>query len=141
MALKVKIRYPRIDIKETTDKIHEVMVTAIFDAAQIWVLAATENVPVLTGASKASFLKLAHQAKVTLTIVPRKASRIPLGIATSGGDILISRGRSYSFVWQSALDYIQIVQRHNAFLEAGAAALRTKKLAQLPQPVIKRSRG
>lgn len=143
MPLLAKVRYPRIDRNKTNDDIHKAMTRAVFDAARAFVLAATRQVPVWSGASKASFLKLAHQVEATLTINPKSdaPNRIPLGIETSTGEIIATKGRHYAFTWASDLDYIHIVDRHNSFVDAGLAALNRKKFAKLPQPVIKRSGG
>ena len=140
MPLRVKVRYPKIDRGKTTDKVHDTLSKAAVDAAKAFVIAATDTVPVWSGASKASFLKLASEVSVGLSITPVEGApnRIPLGISTSTGFILISKGRSYSFVWTSDLDYIHIVEDHDGFIAAGLAALEGKKFAKLPQPVIRR---
>lgn len=140
MPLKVKVRYPKVDRGKTSDLVHDTLTQAAFDAAKAFVTVATTIVPVWSGASKASFLKLASQVSVGLSISPRSdaPNRIPLGIETSTGYILISRGRSYSFVWTSDLDYIHIVEADNGMVEQGLQALEGRKFAELPQPVIRR---
>jgi hypothetical protein len=138
VTLKAKVRYPRIDIQRSEASIHETMVAAITDAARTFVVHATPAVPVLTGASKASFLKLASLVSIQLTITPRTVSRVPLGIATSTGVLSITKGESYGFEWSSELPYIQIVDARTGFVDAGVAALASKNPV-LPQPVIVRS--
>jgi len=139
VGLKAKVRYPKIDRGKTSDLVHDTLTTAAIDAAKTFVLAATEIVPVWSGASKASFLKLASQISVGLSITPRSdaPNRIPLGIETSTGYLILSRGRSYSFVWSSDLDYIHIVEENHAFVTAGLAAVENMSV-NLPQPVIRR---
>ena len=137
MPLRAEIRYPRIDIDRSVDEIHRVMSELVVEACKTWVISTTDFVPVLTGASKASFLKLAFHARTTLSITPRIKSRIPLGIETSEGEIFAEKGISYGWRWSSGLDYIQIVDRHNAFLAAGERSLQHVSPV-LPQPVIKR---
>jgi hypothetical protein len=139
MTLKAKVRYPRIDIERSEASIHETMVAAITDAARSFVVHATPSVPVLTGASKASFLKLASLVQVSLTISPRVESRIPLGIATSTGVLTSDKDKGiYGFEWSSELPYIHIVDARTGFVDAGIAGLESKNPI-LPQPTIKRS--
>lgn len=142
MPLKAKVRFPKISIAKTQARIHEAMVQAVTDACKTWVIATTDAVPVLTGASKASFLRLAFAARVTLTINPRVTSRIPLGIATSTGQLIVQKGSRYGFEWTSGLDYIHIVDRYDGFLDAGDAALAAfTQQVVLPAPTIQRSGG
>lgn len=137
MALRAKVRYPRVDKKKTSEKIDAEMVRNVNEALRVWVINVTNNVPVLTGASKASFLKLAFIANVGLTIVPRIQSRIPLGIETSIGQLLYERGVRYGWIWQSDLDYIHIVDRHHQFLAVGEEVLRNLRIGNLPEPAYK----
>ena len=139
MGLKAKVRYPKIDRGKTTDALHETLSQAAIDAAKTFVITASEGWPVWSGASKASFLKLASQVSVGLSISPRAdaPNRIPLGIETSTGYLIISRGRSYSFVWSSDLDYIHIVEGDHGLIEAGLAAVQEMSV-DLPQPIFRR---
>lgn len=139
MSLKAKVRYPKIDRGKTSDALHETLTNAAIEAAKTFVITATSIVPVWSGASKASFLKLASQVSVGVAVSPRSdaPNRIPLGIETSTGYLILSRGRSYSFVWSSDLDYIHIVEENNAFVEAGLEAVQAMSVT-LPQPVIRR---
>lgn len=136
MPLKAKVKFPVINKSKTIDVLDKHMNDQVTRALRAWLIAATSQVPVLTGASKASFLKLAFQAKVALNIRPRSVNRIALGTSTSGGYIYKRKGIRYGWRWSSRLDYIQYVDRHNQFLAAGEAALRNFKLQNLPQPVV-----
>src|SRR5688572_12974693 len=109
MPLRANINYPRIDLKRSGDAIHQKMIEKVTEACKTWVISTTDVVPVLTGASKASFLKLAFHAQVVLSINPVVASRIPLGIDTSVGELIIERGKVYGFHWESDLEYIHVV--------------------------------
>lgn len=140
MPLKARVNYPRLDLKKCSENVHKTMVDKVTHAAKVWVQATTDNVPVLTGASKASFLKLAFEAKIALSITPRTVSRIPLGIDTSTGVLHATKGKTYGFEWSSNLEYIHVVDRHNRFLTAGDRALRKLRI-RLPKPVIKRSKS
>lgn len=139
MGLKAIIRYPRIDVKRSEQEIHRVMTDAFLEAVKTWVITTTDGVPVLTGASKASFLKLAHEAGVSVSVTPVKGNRIAYGVETSLGQIIIRPGESYTFVWASDLPYIHIVEANNQFIAAANATLDGFS-AVLPAPVIKQGR-
>lgn len=140
MPLHAIVRYPRPDIDRTTDEIHRVMSNLAVDAAKTFVFATTDIIPVLTGGTKASFLKLAAQCKISLTIQPIRASRIPLGIDTSTGEVFAERGKLYGFNWTSDLYYIQYVDARFAFVERGVQAVRNIT-TKLPPPIILSSSG
>ncbi len=140
MPLHAIVRYPRPDVDRTTDEIHRVMSNLAVDAAKTFVFATTDIIPVLTGGTKASFLKLASQVKLTLTINPVKASRIQLGIDSSTGEVFAERGRIYGFNWTSDLFYIHYVDARFAFVERGVQAVRAIT-PTLPAPIILSSSG
>lgn len=141
MGLRAVVKYPSIDIQRSEAEIHRVMTDGVIDAAKTWVFSTTDHVPVLTGAAKASFLKLAAQAGVALAISPRKSdpSKVAMSIAGSTGEIVVDYLRTYAFVWSSDLPYIHIVDQNNSFLFEGERALRNAAPA-LPQPIVSRSR-
>lgn len=142
MSLHVKVRYPRINIQASKEAIDKHMSEQVLEALRTWVIAVTNQVPVWTGASKASFLRLAFEVSVGLTIIPRApVSRIQFGFETSTGEIIRKKGTTYGWVWRSELDYIQIVDRYNSFLAAGESALQNIKIKELPQPVIRVQEG
>lgn len=130
--LKAKVNIPTIDMKKTEDALHKVMSEAVLNAAKKWVLDVTSSVPVWSGASKASFLKLAFEVQVGLAIAPKVTSRIPLGIATSTGALILEKGKHYGWEWSSDLDYIHIVDQNNEFLRAGQRALKSINLPTIP---------
>lgn len=139
MPLKAVVKYPRVDIKRSVEELHAVMVDAAVDAAQTWVIATTDVVPVWSGASKASFLKLCALIRTPIIISPIVKSRIPLGVQSSTGELIVEKGKSYGFSWSSDLVYIHIVDQRSGFLDAGSAALLGISNPQLPQPKIMRS--
>lgn len=136
MPLRAKVNYPRLAKEATKRRLDKAMNEAVIEALRTWVIATTDNVPVLTGASKASFLKLSRQAQVALTIVPKTISRIQFGFDTSVGEIISENGVKYGWEWRSDLSYIQIVDARNSFLAAGESALKNQKHIPLPPPVF-----
>lgn len=142
--LKVDVRYPVVDIPRAKDKIKDTMTKFTFDVLREWVTEVTDVIPVWSGASRASFLRLANQAEVQIEIEPLIVapigSRIPLGFETSVGVIIAdARGSAglFGWDWQSTLDYIGIVDGRVRFLEAGKRVIDRRKPPELPQPPTK----
>lgn len=144
MGVKADVRYPIIDIKEAKRKIGKIMTDFTFDVLAEWTIETTNVIPVWSGASRASFLKLANQAKVEIEIdsliVAPIGSRVSLGYATSIGVVIAdARGNKglYGWDWASTLDYIGIVESRVQFIEAGNRVVRRRKPPKLPQPPTK----
>ena len=143
-TLKVDVRYPVVDIPRAKQRIKETMTKFTFDVIREWVQETTDLIPVWSGASRASFLKLANQVEFQITIEPLIVapigSRIPLGWTTSVGVIIAdARGSAglFGFDWESALDYIGIVDDRVGFLQAGERVLNRRNPPELPQPPTK----
>ena len=138
MSLTIKGKIPRIDLKATEKAIHESMTRFVIDDALApWVTHSTNPVPVWSGASRASFLKLASAAKTTIQINPIAPSRIPLGIETSVGEVIALPGKEYGWLWSSDLAHIGIVEDRVGFQQAGLRAIRKLK-PELPAPVFRK---
>lgn len=147
MPVSVEVRYPVIDIPKAKQKIHEVMTRFTFDVLAEWVRTTTSVIPVWSGASRASFLKLANQVDVEIVIEPLIVapigSRIPLGFETSIGVIIAdARGSSglYGWDWASTLDYIGIVDDRTNFVDAGQRVIDSRSPPKLPPPPVKHPR-
>lgn len=136
MPLFADVHYPRIDLDATRAEIHRRMGELAVEAAKKFVIASTDVIPVLTGGSKASFLKLAFQAKVSLAINPIRKSRIGLGVESSRGEVFVEPGDKYGFSWSSDLYYIHHVDRQFSFVDAGLSAIQNTNRPELPPPVI-----
>jgi len=81
-------------------------------AGQAWLHAAVEQIPIPTwsGASRATFQKLAEELDTSVPIGPRrsKKDRVPLGRAssTASGVVIDTREHFYGFVYSSNLRYL-----------------------------------
>lgn len=144
--ISVDVRYPVVDEPKARQRIHDIMKTFILDTLADWVIGATTVIPVWSGASRATFLKLANQAKIDIVIEPLIVapigSRIPLGFAESTGVVIAdARGSAglYGWDYESTLFYLGIVEERTKFLEAGEAAIEGKRPV-LPPPPIKRGK-
>lgn len=144
--VNVDVRYPFINTVKARQRIDEYMKQFVIDTLAIWVIHTTEVIPVWSGAARASFLKLANQAKVEIVIEPLIVapigSRIPLGFETSVGVVIAeARGSSALYGWdyESTLDHIGIVEDRVKFIEVGQQSIEGI-VPVLPPPPIKRGR-
>lgn len=136
MSLDVEVNLPVPDRDETRQEIHEAMTEFLLDTLAVWVTETTQPIPVLTGASRASFLKLAAEAKTAIQINPKKKSRISLGVEQSTGVVVAdARAGIYGWDWTSRLEYIHIVDSRVNFIEAGERAIEGR-VPTLPEPVF-----
>lgn len=144
VKVKVDVRYPVVDIPKAKKAINETMTKFTFDLLRKWLQEVTDVIPVWSGASRATFLKLANQVEFQITIsaliVAPIGSRIPLGFQESIGVIIAdARGQSgiYGWDWASSLDYIGIVENRVGFLAAGQRVVNRTDPPELPQPPTK----
>lgn len=144
--LKAEIRYPVVDIPKAKQVIGETMNQFTFDVLREWVNEVTSVIPVWSGASRATFLKLANQVEFTIPIEPVApiGSRIPLGVESSIGVVIADArgsGALYGWDWSSTLDYLGIVESRVNFLDAGDRVIARTNPPELPQPPTKRQQG
>lgn len=144
--IKVDIRYPFVDIPKAKQRIHETMVAFVNATLTDWVEAGTNVIPVWSGGSRASFLKLANQIGFNIIIEPLIVapigSRIPLGYETSTGVIIADArgsGGLYGWDWASELFYIEIVEGRTRFVDVANAAIKDRRPV-LPPPPVKRGK-
>lgn len=137
--LTAKVDYPVVDVDKSVQAIHKTMARFVTDTLAVWVTGSTEPVPVWSGASRASFLKLAAQARVTITINPVAPSRIPLGIETSVGEVFANPGTNYGWLWSSDLAHIGIVDDRVNFTGAGFRSIERLQ-PELPELILEKKR-
>jgi hypothetical protein len=91
-------------------------------SGRVWLDAAVNKIPIPTwsGASRASFQKLANELGTTVVVGARAASnwkdRTSLGRSTSQGSCVISDKKKdfYGFVFQSDLRYLDFNEKNHA---------------------------
>lgn len=129
-----------VNENETIDRIDEAMQRFTIDSLKVWLRNTTDGVPVWSGASKASFLKLAARARLSLPISPvaptPPGDRTSLGRSTSVGRVFMNKGKEYGWEWTSNLDYIHIVERNYNFVSRGLTAIQGRQ-PTLPPPELK----
>ena len=135
-SIKIKVRYPRPDLKKTRENTHKFMVRFIQDTLMVWVLETTNPVPVWSGAARASFLFLAAKAFTSIPIAPIVESRITLGITEADATIFAGQGGIYGWSWSTSLVHMPFVEDRVSFITAGLKAIKNLN-PRLPQPVFR----
>jgi hypothetical protein len=135
VGIKLQNPVKGIDIEATSEKIHETMTKFVTKQLTTWVTVTTQPIPVWTGATRATFIKLAEQAGATLSISPKAPQDGRLrGIDNSQGELIAVPVKLYGWEWTSHLPYTDILNNRHNFIEAGAQAIKGKT-PRLPQPV------
>ena len=142
--VRIKVRYPKPDLKLSQDEIHKSMAKFTIDTLKTWVLETVDPIPVWSGAARASFLFLAAKAFTSITINPvapdPPGSRITLGITEAKAEVFADKQSGlYGWSWESELAHIGIVEDRVGFVSAGLRAISNKR-PTLPQPVTKATR-
>lgn len=139
--VRVKVKYPKPDIKKTKAEIHSLMSKFVLVQLKTWVLETVNPIPVWSGAARASFLFLAEKAATSIEINPvapdPPGSRISLGVAEANAEVITNRKKGeYGWSWESTLAHISIVESRVGFVDAGLEAIQ-RETPILPQPVIR----
>lgn len=117
MKFRGTLSIPSLDVEGYLTKLDRVLTDAIQNAAREWLHATVVEVPVWSGASVATFLKLAAAVAFPLGVSPITGvkSRIPLGTANSTGslDLDKSTGR-YTFTYGTTLAHLIWNEFNNA---------------------------
>jgi hypothetical protein len=138
-----------IDLNQYGEELHKTMQVFTISMLKRWLNTIPSNVPIWSGASRASFLKLAVLARTSIPLYPVVAPNPPgnrthLGVLTSKGKVFMQKGgllgRSrYGWEWGSKLDWIGIVDARHNFIEKANASIRGRQPV-LPQPKLKRKK-
>lgn len=117
MKLKATLPTPRLDLSSYLTELNEILSDAIALAAFEWVNAATAEIPVWSGASHATFLKLASTVGLTISIdnAANAPRRVSYGLANSKGEMNIdaAKGR-FEFMYQTSLKHLVYNEYNNA---------------------------
>jgi len=128
-----------IDLDKTIKELDKVMKDFTLQTLTVFVTHSTDPIPVWSGASRASFKKLAAIVRTRIDIQPvapfPPGSRIGLGEATSTGTVFTdSNAGEYGWEWSSDLDYIEDVDNRVQFVDAGIRSVEGRK-PNLPKTV------
>lgn len=108
-------RAPRLNLQKYRTLLHEHLSGEIAHAAFVWLSAVLEEIPVWSGASHATFLRLAREAGYNLTINPGVVSRIPYGQRNGDGEIHADPQKGlYTFTYSTSLRHLIYNEFHDA---------------------------
>ena len=107
MKFKGSLATLQFNMSDYRNRLHETLSNEIAHAAFIWLEAVLSEIPTWSGASRATFLRLAREVEYTLTIDPTVASRVPYGQRHGDGEITADAGKGlYSFSYQTTLRWL-----------------------------------
>ena len=107
---------PRINMTAYREKLRAHMAEVLSYAAMQWLMTVLEEVPVWSGASRATFVKLAAKINFNVDIQPVVPSRIGMGLAESDFEWSLDEGGSakYYFRYSTTLAHLIFNEYHNA---------------------------
>jgi hypothetical protein len=117
MKLTGTLSGPNLDLAGYLSKLDQVLTAAIQNAAREWLHATVVEVPVWSGASVATFLKLAAAVAFPLGVSPVTGApnRIPLGEGASTGSLELDKGKGrYTFTYGTKLAHLIYNEFNNA---------------------------
>lgn len=129
MKFKGTFKKVKINLSSYQRELEEFLMDAIAHAALEWLGATAEKIPVWSGASKATFLPLAHAIGAQLIINPVVRPRLSLGLQNADGDITTSELSSgkVSFIYTTTLPHLIWNEFNNANI--------TPDPTKLPDPI------
>lgn len=118
MRFKYRLGTPYLNLAAYKKELHRAMSEAIAQATMEWLDTVLKEIPVWSGASRATFLALANQINYGVDISPVAMDRTSQGVIQSSGEIVtdISKGR-YVFSYNTTLPWLVWNEYHNANVE------------------------
>lgn len=115
MKWKATLRSEQINFAAYLTAMKASLGDTISQAAAHWLLTAQESIPVWSGASRGTLLKLAAEVSFAIDIAPVTNSRIGLGQGSSEGSVTIdpANGQFY-FSYQTDLPHLVVNEQANA---------------------------
>ncbi len=131
--IKVSAIYqvPKINVSAYKRAVNKDFSTAMADAARVWLQATTVEIPVWSGASLATFAKLANEAGFALgglTPVFNAPSRVGLGLSASQGSLAGDSSKAvYNFTYATSLRHLIYNEFNNANVSPDSTLFGTLK--------------
>lgn len=120
MKIKATFQVPRFNLASYVAALSEVLSDAIAQAAFEWINAATAEIPVWSGASRATFMRLADAIdfKIVINEAPNAPRRVSYGQRHGDGglDIDAAKGR-FSFMYETSLKHLVYNEYNNANID------------------------
>jgi len=120
MKIKATLPTPRLNLASYVAALSEVLSDSIAQAAFEWINAATAEIPVWSGASHATFMRLADAIDFNLVIneahnAPRRVS-YGQRLSDGGLDIDAAKGR-FNFMYETSLPHLVYNEFNNANID------------------------
>ena len=115
MKFTARLSAPRIDVSAYRKALDKHMTAAIARGLMEWLEAVLAEIPVWSGASRATFSKLASHISLSIPIAPVAVDRVGTGQASGDGQMEtdIDSGR-YTFTYSTSLPWLIWNEYHNA---------------------------
>lgn len=157
MKFKATLRAPRMQTARYRQMLHEHLSDEIAKAAFVWLTAVLQEIPVWSGASHATFLRLSREVGYQMAIAPKVTSRIPYGQRQGDGEVIADPAKGlYAFRYETTLKHLVYNEFNDAnvvpdpalfyrllhpgpymFQQTGVAALQNAvKDVRLPSPSL-----
>lgn len=109
---------PAIDLNAYRKELHRHMSDVIAQATMEWLDTVLAEIPTWSGASRATFVKLASEINFSVDIAPTAMDRTAEGITQSDGEVVMdsNKGR-YVFTYGTSLPWLVWNEYHNANIE------------------------
>jgi len=126
MKFTGSLTWDTIDLVKYRQALKKHLTQEAKESGIVWLHAAVEKIPIPTwsGASRATFQKLAREVGTSIPIGPQrsKKDRTALGTAAgSGSGLIINEGKNfYGFMYSSSLRYLNYNEFNRAVPVAGA---------------------
>ena len=114
MKFKAQFSVPHIDVSAYQKTLDRYMTQKIAEALLVWLEAVINEIPVWSGASRATFMKVAQRISFNIPIVPVTRSRISRGMDESTGGLEPFEKGRYVFYYSTMLPWLIWNEYHNA---------------------------
>ncbi len=105
----------RIGMSAYRERLHEHLSNEIAHAAFLWLNAVLMQIPVWSGASHGTFLRLSREVGYQLTVQPKVVSRVAYGQRHGDGEVTAdpTKGK-YTFTFETSLAHLVYNEFNNA---------------------------
>ena len=113
MKFDARLLAPRLNLDAYRKILHQHMLETIAQALNLWLETVLMEIPGWSGASRATFMKLAQAISYDIPIAPRVQSRIGTGVDESAGRLETDKGR-YVLHYSTTLPWLIWNEYNNA---------------------------